>query len=55
MPVAKWVKLIEKYKFGEAALKRALKMFVIYVASLKTLVSIMRMYPIKKAFFGVFE
>lgn len=35
LPIAKWVKLINKHKFAKAALDKNSKMFVMHVAILK--------------------
>lgn len=48
MPIARQVELINNYTLIETALNTASETFVVHVAALEVLVSIMMIYPIKK-------
>lgn len=55
IPVARQVEWIDKYKFVEAALDRALKTFVVYIAVLELLVGMMIIHPTKKLLLVAFQ
>lgn len=48
MPIARRIKLIDKYKFVETALDRALEMFVLYITTPEAPISILMVYFTRK-------
>lgn len=52
---AKWVELIDKYKFVETALDKAVEMFLVYVAGLEALMSIIKENFTRESLLGALE